>query len=280
MLKLGIFGDQTSNPELIRQLKNRTDVAIEGIYFTGNAKVPNGFTEFFNPVELMDRSDAILIMSDKSISSDLIRLIVRKSKHIYLKTIPHLNIREIKELIDLEKEAGIVNFIYNPFDFIPHFDPFTNKNEKPLLINLRTCFEGSSIKPVNEMLLLVTALNRVVQNNYKKTEVFGLKDALGQLVVNIRVEYENSSVVNLTVSKEKTSGFCEIFNSTDITKFEFTQPLFVAYPRVNQEYTAISNFIRIIHLHDKPANSFDHLLDGVRIVNEISEHLRFKEIQF
>ena len=46
----------------------------------------------------------------------------------------------------------------------------------------------------------------------------------------------------------------------------------MAYPQVNQEYAAISNFIRIINLYDKPANSFDNLLDGVRIVNEISEH--------
>jgi hypothetical protein len=219
-------------------------------------------------------------MSDKSISSDMIRLIVRKSKHIYLKTIPNLNIRELKELIGLEKEAGIVNFIYNPFDFIPHFDPLTYKNEKPLLINLRTCFEGRSLRPANEMLLLVTALNRVVQDKYKKTEVFGLKDPQNQLVVNVRVEYENSSVVNLTVSREEGPGYCEIFNAIGRTKFEFNEPLYKAYPYVNQEYTAIMDFIRIIHLHDKPANSFDNLLDGVRVVNEISEHLRFHEIQF
>lgn len=280
MLKLGIFGDQTSRPELMKQVNTMPEVRVEGVYFSGNTSIPEGFREFFNPIELMELSDAILIMSDKSISSDLIKLILRKSKHVYLKTIPNLNIREIKELIDLEKEAGIVNFIYNPFGFIPYFDPFTNKYENPLLINLRTSFEGSSIRPANEMLLLVTALNRVIQNNYKKTEVFGLKDPDGQLVVNIRVEYENSSVVNLTVSKEKTSGYCEIFNASGRTKFEFNQPLYIAYPCVNQEYTAICNFIQIIHLHDKPINTFVNLLDGVRIINEISEHLRFFEIQF
>jgi hypothetical protein len=280
MLKLGIFGDQSSNVELMRQLKTMPDITIAGVYFSGNATVPDDFTELFSPIELMELSDAILIMSDKSISSDLIRLILRKSKHIYLRTIPHLNIREIKELIDLEKEAGIVNYIYNPFDFIPHFDPFLNKYDKPLLINLRTCFEGSILRPVNEMLLLVTAINRVVQSNYKKTDVFGLKDSDDQMVVNIRVEYENSSVINLTVSKEKTSGYCEIFSKTGRIKFEFPTPLYISYPHFNQEYTAIENFIRIIHLKEKQANSFDNLLNGIRIVNEISEHLRFNEIQF
>ncbi|HET6557077.1 MAG TPA: hypothetical protein VFG54_07155 [Prolixibacteraceae bacterium] len=280
MIKLGIFGDQSSHPELVKMVKNIPGVTVAGVYFSGNVPVPKGFKEFFSPVELMRTSDAILVLNDKSISSDLIRLILRKSKHVYLKALPSLNRREIKELIDLEKEAGIVNFIYNPFDFTPHFDSLIKKNEKPVLINLRTCFEGSSLKPANELLFLVTALNRVVQNNYKKSEVFGLKNNAGQLVVNIRVDYEDSSVVNLTMTVEKTSGYCEIFNTSGRIKFEFDQPLYNAYPDIKQEYAAICNFIKIINLHDKPANSFDNLLIGVRIVDEINEHLRFNDILF
>jgi hypothetical protein len=79
---------------------------------------------------------------------------------------------------------------------------------------------------------------------------------------------------------EKSSGYCEIFSASGRTKFEFDQPLYNAYPDINQEYTAICNFIKIIHLNDKPVNSFDNLLNGVRIVDEISEHLRFNELYF
>lgn len=280
MINLGIFGDQSSNPELIRMIKNIPEVAVAGVYFSGNVPVLNGFREFYSPVELMRLSDAVVITSDKNISSDLIKLILRKSKHIYLKAIPPLSLREIKELIDLEKEAGIVDFIYNPFDFIPYFDSLLKKNEKPVLINLRTCFEGNTLKPANELLLLLTALNKIVQSNYKNTEVVGLKDSCGQLVVNIRVEYENSSVANLTMTMEQTPGYCEIFSSSGRNKFEFDQPLYNAYPDINQEYSAICNFINIVHLHDKPVNSFDNLLDGIRILDKIYEHLRFSDIQF
>lgn len=280
MIKLGIFGDQTTNPEFLEQLKTMPGAEIAGVYFSGNATVPEGFVEMLSPVALMDLSDAILILSDKSISSELIRLILRKSKHMYLKTVPNLNIREIKELIDLGKEAGIVNFIYNPFSYIPHFDPFVNKFEKPLLINLRTCFESSAIKPSHEMLLLITALNRVVQSNFKNLQIFGLRESGLNLIVNVRIEYENGSVINLTVSQEKTIGYCEIFEQTRRTKFEFQTPLFILYPHLNQEYTAIGNFIRLIQNQDKKANSFDNLLNGVQIVHEIREHLRFNEIDF
>lgn len=191
MIKLGIFGDQTTNHELLGQLKIMPGVEIVGLYFSGNATDPDGFPVFSSPIGLMDVSDAILILSDKSISNDLVKLILRKSKHVYLKSVPSLHIREIKELIDLEKEAGIVTFIYNPFNYIPYIDPFSNKYEKPFLINLRTCFEGEVIKASHEMLLLVTALNRLAQSSYKKLEVFGLQETNNQLVINLRIEYNN-----------------------------------------------------------------------------------------
>jgi len=279
MIKLGIFGDQTSNPELVGMINKIPEVTIEGVYFSGDMPVPKGIKQFYSPVELMMNSDAILVISEKSISNDLIKLILRKSKHIYLKAIPPLSLKEIKELSDLEREAGIVNYIFNSFDFIPHFDVLNKKNEKPILINLRTCFAETSLTPVNELLLLVTAINRVVQSNYKKTEVFGLKDIDGLLVVNSRIEYENSSVVNLTVSYGKSPGYCEIYTTSGNTKFEFEQPLYQAYPNNNKEYTSILNFIQVIQQQDKPVNSFDNLQNGVRIVDEINEHLRFNDIQ-
>lgn len=279
MIKLGIFGDQTTNPELLNQLKKMPEVEVAGMYFSGNAVIPDGFTMLSSPTGLMDISDAILILSDKSISNDLVRLILRKSKHVYLKTIPNFHISEIKELIDLEKEAGTVTFIYNPFNYIPYFDPFVNKYEKPFLINLRTCFEGE-VKPSHEMLLLVTALNRVVQSNYKKIDVFGLYETGNRLIVNLRVEYDNGCVINLTLSQEKLPGYCDIFDQNGRIHFEFQTPLYILYPHLNQEYTAISNFVRYIQEKDEKANSFDSLLNGVQIVHDIREHLRFNGIVF
>jgi hypothetical protein len=280
MIKLGIFGDQTTNHELLGQLKTMPGVEIVGSYFSGNATDPDGFPVFSSPIGLMDVSDAILILSDKSISNDLVKLILRKSKHIYLKSVPSLHIREIKELIDLEKEAGIVTFIYNPFNYNPYFDPFSNKYEKPFLINLRTCFEGEVIEASHEMLLLVTALNRLAQSSFKKLEVFGLLQTNNQLVINLRIEYNNGCVINLTVSQEKLPGFCEIFQKSKRIQFDIQSPLYIQYPQLNHEYTAISNFIRLIQDRDKKANSFDSLLNGVQIVHEIKEHLRFNGIDF
>ena len=280
MIKLGIFGDQTTNTELLYQLKMMPEVAVTGIFFSGNVVIPEGFAVLSSPDQLMDSSDAILILSNKSISNDLVRLILRKSKHVYLKTMPNFHISEIKELIDLEKEAGIVTFIYNPFNYIPYLDPFINKYEKPLLINLRTCFEGEVIRPSHEMLLLVTALNRVVQSNYKKIDVFGLNESGEKLVLNLRVEYNNGSVINLTLSQEKLPGHCELFDQKGSHNFEFQPPLYIAYPYLIQEYTAICNFVRHIQNKDKKANSFDNLLNGVQIVHDIREHLRFNGIVF
>jgi hypothetical protein len=280
MIKLGIFGDHTAHPDLLKQLKKISETEISGIYLYGNASIRNEFKDYSGPGELMDNSDAILLLSDKSISNDLIRLILRKSKHVYLRTIPNLQIREIKELIDLEKEAGIATFIYNPFNYIPYFDPFNKNYEKPFLINLRTSFAGEGVKTSHEMLLLVTALSRMAQSNLKKLDVFGLCEQINQLIINLRIEYDNGCVINLTISQEKLPGSCEILNQRGRTVFEFKSPLYVLYPNMNQELTAISNFIKLIANHDKKVNSFDNLLSGMQIIHEIREHLRFNEIVF
>ncbi len=280
MIKLGIFGDQFTNPELLEQINTMPDTKVSGVYFSGNMSGSFGFPEFSGPIDLMDISDAILILNDKSISSDLIKLILRRSKHIYLKTIPNLNIREIKELIDLEKEAGIVTYIYNTFNYLPFFDPFRKKFEKPILINLRTSFEGSVIKPSHEILLLLTALQRVIQSNYKKLDIFGLNGSQKQLLLNLRIEYENGCVVNLTISQEKFSGYCELYCPQGSSQFDFQEPLFEAYPQINQEYAAIDHFVGIIQNQHSKENSFDKLLNGVQMVHEIREHLRFNGIDF
>ena len=278
MIKLGIFGDQSTNPELLVQLNARADAGVSGVYYSGNVNSPEGFRELSSPEGLMDISDALLLLSDKSVSSDLIKMILRKSKHLYLKTIPNINVREIKELIDLEKEAGIVAFISNPFYEIPWLDPFITNYDKPFLLNLCTCFEGSSIRPAHELLLLITAMNRLAQSNSKKLDVFGLKNAIGQVLVSLRLEYENGSVFNLTVSQEKGPGFCELFDHQERKKIEFDKPLYNLNPQLNPEYSAVTGFLDMVLEQDKKSGTFDNFLNGLQMLHEIKEHLRFHEI--
>jgi len=280
MIKLGIFGDQTTNPAILDQIKTRQDVVIAGVYFSGNIPVPDGYVEIASPEGLMDVSDALLILGHKSISADLIRMILRKSKHLFLKTIPNLNVGDIKELTDLEKEAGSNIFIYNPFSYLSWLDPQATVYERPLLVNLRTCFEGTSIKPAHELLLLVTALNRLIQSNYKKLDVFGLNEKGRQLVINLRLEYDNGSVVNVTISQENVAGYCELFDQSGTARYDFKEPLFTLYPQFNQEINAISGFIRNVQFQDKKNHTFYNFLNDLKILHEIKEHLRFNEIVF
>jgi hypothetical protein len=280
MIKLGIFGDQSTNLQLLEKIKIMPDAGIVGVNFSGNTEVPGSFPEFSGPVDLMDISDAILILTNKSISIELIKLMLRKSKHIYLSAIPNLNVKEIKELLDFEKEAGMVVYIYNRFNYLPFFDHPLNHLESPLLINLRTCFEGTLIKPSLELLLLISELNHLVKSNYKKLEIFALKESTSQLIVNLRIEYGNGCVINLTISQEKSSGCCEIFSKRGKSKIDFEAPLYTSYPQMNQELVAIDNYLGLIRNKDRRENSFENLMKGVLIMDEIREYLRFNGIDF
>jgi len=280
MIKLGIFGDQTTHPEFLKQLNSLNDNAIIGGYFYDSCKFPEGIPEFQGPMELMDYSEALLILSDKRNSCELIKLILRKSKHLFLKTIPNLNLREIKDLAGLEKEAGIICSIYSPFKYIPFFDPIKNKYEKPLLINLRTSFEGGMIGNADELLLLLTALNHLVQSNSRKIEIFGLDQLKGQLVINLRIEFHNGSVVNLTLSQEESAGMFEVFHSNGRNQYHFEKPLYSSYSQVNQELRAVSDFVESIKKNDRTEISFDRLTNGVHMLNQIQQTLHFNGIDF
>lgn len=280
MIKLGVFGDQTTDRAILSEIRSMTDVVITGVYFSGNVAVPEGFDEHASPEGLMDVSDALLMLGQKSISSDLIRLILRKSKHLFLETIPNLDVRDIKELADLEKEAGSSIVIYNPFNYLPWLDPLATSYEKPFLINLRTTFKSSLIKPAHELLLLVTAINRLTQSNYKKLDVFGLKGEEEQLIVNLRLEYDNGSVANMTVSQAHSEGHCEVFDQTGTVRYEFRKPLFTLHPQLDQEITAITDFIRNISSQIPKNHTVYSTLNDLKILQEIREHLRFKEIVF
>lgn len=279
MIKLGIFGDQSTNHQLLEQINRLPEVEIVGLYFTGNVVQVADFKVFFSPAGLMDVSDAILILTDKNISNDLVKFILRRTKPVYLQSVPNLHIKEIKELADLEKEAGVVTSIYNPFFYNPFLNPYINSYRKPFLLNLTTCFDNAIVKPSLELLLLVAAANRLAQSNFKKLDVFGI-NGIEQLVVNIRLEYDNGCLVNFTLTQENSKGSCEVFQKSGRTTNEFEGSLFRQSQKVGQEIDAIGNFAQMVMGRDRKTNSFDGLMISVQIVHQINEHLRFNEIIF
>ena len=279
MIKLGIFGDQSTNHQLLEQINRLPEVEIVGLYFTGNVVQATDFNMFLSPAGLMDVSDAILILTDKNISNDLVKFILRRTKPVYLQSVPNLHIKEIKELADLEKEAGVVTSIYNPFFYNPFLNPYINSYRKPFLLNLTTCFDNAIVKPSLELLLLVAAANRLAQSNFKKLDVFGI-NSVEQLVVNIRLEYDNGCLVNFTLTQENSKGSCEVFQKSGRTTNEFEGSLFRQSQKVGQEIDAIGNFAQMVMGRDRKTNSFDGLMISVQIVHQINEHLRFNEIIF
>lgn len=277
MIKLGVFADQSVLPQLLTQVKKIPGSTVSGVYSYGNLKGGSQLAETSGPMELMDISDAVLFLSDGKVSNDLIRMALRKSKHLYLKTTPDLQERELKELIGLEKEAGIVTYLHNPYNYLPYLKSFQQKHERPFLMTIRTSFETEDPKNSRELLLLITALSQTAESSLKKLDAIGLGEHTEQLTIDLRIEFNNGCVIHLTISKKKSPGFCEIFDSKSIARFDIKSNT-PDQTSLNQELTSILSFVSQISGQDKKSNSFDNLLNGIQILNEIREHLRFDEI--
>lgn len=279
MIRVGIFGDQSVNQQVLSRLQTFQGIEFSGACFYGNAKTPEWLNDVSSPAELMDQSDAVLFLSTRNVSQDLIRLVLRKSRHLFLKTIPNLQAKEVKELMDLEKEAGIVSFIYNPFNNIPFFKKIQKEFEKPFLLNIRSCFENNLPDKTNEMLLLTTALCQITESSLKKIDITGFGDA-DSLTVDARIEVVNGCVAHLTITSEKSPAICEIFTKNRQERTELSSPVYSLLENAENEISAINQFIEQISRERKEAGSFDNLLVGTHIVSEIKEHLRFKDITF
>lgn len=280
MINLGIFGDKSVSNDLLMQIKSIPNTTLAGVYISEIKDIHGEIKIVNSPENLINISDALLVLIDKSISRDLLKMFLRKSKHIFLKTLPDINFKEIKELIELEKEAGMVTYIYNPFIYIPWLNQNLSKYENPFMINLNSSFSNLMVRQSHELLLLVTALNRLTGSNYKRLDFFGFSHLNNENTLNIRIEYENGCLINITLSEHKKNTLIDIFTRHEYTSHTLNSPLFGHYHLDNQLFTSINNFCDKINSRVKQVETLNNLLNGLHLVHELREYLRFNGIRF
>jgi predicted CopG family antitoxin len=144
MIKLGIIVDQTITRSVLQAVSHLPDVDLKGIYFSGGAAVSDQFNVIYNPGELMDSSDTILVLGEKSLSPDMVRQLIRRSKRLFLHALPEASAADINEIIKLEREAGFSCRLFSTFFSCSQFEIFQQKErDSPELVQVRTCFHGA-----------------------------------------------------------------------------------------------------------------------------------------
>jgi hypothetical protein len=267
MIKLGIIVDQTITRSVLQAVSHLPDVDLKGIYFSGGAAVSDQFNVIYNPGELMDSSDTILVLGEKSLSPDMVRQLIRRSKRLFLHALPEASAADINEIIKLEREAGFSCRLFSPFFSCSQFEIFQQKSDSPELVQVRTCFHGAQKNWGTQIQQLMLGLCKKAQNHPKRLDVYSRPEP--HALVNFRIEYENGTVNNITVSQDLSESVIEIAGNNGILIKHFEQGLF-AYSDENGLLAAIRNFLS----EKAPVNSEQLSFDDFGLIRPVFEELK------
>ena len=277
MIRIGIIGDKHSNLQLIPFITQIRGIHLSGIYYTGKEFEREKINYYATPTELIEHADLILLLNEGPLSSDFLKIIMRRSKHLYIRKLPEYTIRELRELNDLCREAEIAVLVQNKLASLGEYQNLAKLAVPPLLLNLQSGTRTTSSYFFSDMFDLVRIVNQTEKSSYRKLDVFGLKNEEGGLTLHIRIEFPSSSVYNLTYSNAAlTPGYCLFQNNLSMQK-----PLPHSHGLLPAEKEAllIRGFIRSITRNTPFTPVFDDLLQATQLIHEIKEKLKYNGIE-
>ena len=115
MIRIGILSGDHSDTRSIKLIRQFKEFKVTGTVSYINK--PDGISPEYSTEDLLDNSDAIYINICNP-SFGLIEMAIKNSNHLFLKQIPTVPLAEIKQLANLQNEAGTVIHFFNPYVFL------------------------------------------------------------------------------------------------------------------------------------------------------------------
>ena len=206
MLNLGLIGDIKLLEPYAKKIQGHQNIHITGKSSVGTTTNPASFRftiPEFNKIELIERSDALLINHFSLLPFQLLCDIVRKSKHIFATEYPDISIQECRDLTKLANEAQTVFQVINPFYYLPALQ-WLNKNlKKPAYLDI-SFFKGKPEQTewLTPLLLMLKEITGTIPKKISAM-AFQINEPQSEFN-NLRLEFGNASSVNLNFGLKKT----------------------------------------------------------------------------
>lgn len=204
MLNLGLIGDIKLLEPFAKKIHEYPDIHIAGKSSVGTNTNPASFRftiPEFNRVELIERSDALLINHFSLLPFKMLCDIVKKSKHIFATEYPDISIQECHELTKLANEAQTVFQVINPFYYQPAIKWLNENLKKPAYLDIsffrKTTDENGWLTPL--LLMLKDTTGTIPK---KISAVAFQPSQTGPEFNNLRLEFGNASSVNINFGKK------------------------------------------------------------------------------
>ena len=270
MIKMGILSanhSRSKSIELIQEFKELkiTDLSLD-------IDVHNDNSILYSAESMIDTSDGIYL-DIPAPGAKLLKMIIRSSNHIFSRTTPKLCIQEIKELINLEREAGCITQIFNPYIFLHQNMKIYGQISAPHLINASiSSMPGIDIEEqLTNTFLYLSLLDK---SEFKKLDILSIEGDDQSFVLDIRITFSSASVARILFSSqfENNLSTVDIFQKNQPIKSFQLAPL-SEEKHLSSEQNAIKQFIKATKKQSSVTISLNELLKAKQILEEIKEKL-------
>lgn len=263
MLNLGLIGD-------IQLLEPFTKKAQElrEIYITGKSSVgtqPGNFRVSmpeFNRIELIERSDALLINHFSLLPFQMLCDMVKKSKHFFATSYPNLNVDECNHLTKLATEAQTIIQIANPFYYFPAVQWLSSNIKQPSLIEVS--YFKNEPPEANLLIQLLLMLKDAAGVNPRKASAVSFHSAPADSEINnLYMEFGNGTVATINFGKlsERNEFKIKTYAKNQFTNFDL----------IRNHYTCNNSPVDLSAL--KKINETDDFLQSILQKKQKTTHL-------
>ncbi len=273
MIRVGIIGNVQEEDKIYQTLHHSKDTEPVGLYNPERDTKSNRFRVFHNPVELLEVSDAVAIYNAERISADFIRLLIRKSKHIYFHSYPLLSSSEASDILKLQKEAGTSIHLYNPY--LPARPGITEEVFPGVkIINLQGTLENPEISLPVGLMHALSFLNKIGNSPIKHSEIIGLPGKNGALTVSMHAICSNGSVYNVLLTGDKViPGVC-IYQKEGSLFYNISEE----GNQQSYDLAAFHSFIDSVRGEKTEGVVFDDYVNSLKSFLDIKERLNYSGV--
>ncbi len=212
MLKVGVFGVGHLGKFHLNNWKEINNTELVGFYDPNDivsAEVEQKYqlTRFNSVDELMDRSDAVDIVTPTFGHFELCKKAITKGKHVFVEKPLANTMDEARELVKLAKEANIKFQVGHVERFNPAFLAIDKESIHPMFIEVHRLSQfnprGTDVSVILDLMIHdIDIILSLVNSNVKFISANGvavMSDTPD--IANVRIEFDNGCVANLTSSR-------------------------------------------------------------------------------
>lgn len=266
MLKIGILSfTENVHPLIAEVVEKNSACQIVGVCSNGRLQMlDDSYTFIDNMSDLIEISDVLIIDKASSTNFDLIKRIVRKSKHLYILHIEKFAVEDTQTLLQLNREAGVSFLVSQPHRYNPVVIKAKENVENQSFINvtengLHSFSEASLYSKLIEKLDM--ALMFVNTNIYRVSACSSSDEFL-----NIRLEFNNAVNANITINQlaDTDEMFIEVLSPGENIKVDLLSNELFRIKKSNArkitKESEANQDISTTHLFEK---EFEHLVTSI-----------------